>query len=265
MIRYILFSIILLGCKQASTQADSVVDVYVEEIIQQSGMTVSERFAPPLGYQRVKTDTASYCFYLQNFKVKEHGAEVFYYDGNLKPNQRVHAAILDIDVGNRDLQQCADAVMRLRAEYLYQQQMFGDIKFNFVSDGKPRYFLKHSNNKVDYTSFRSYMNYVFAYANTRSLHAQLKKVVNYSDMQIGDVFIQTGNPFGHAVIVMDMAINNNGEKLFLLAQSYMPAQSIHILNNPLNADLSPWYELNENSTELITPEWVFTIDDLRRF
>lgn len=34
------------------------------------------------------------------------------YNGSQKPNQSVHYAVFDIDVGKEDLQQCADAVMR---------------------------------------------------------------------------------------------------------------------------------------------------------
>ena len=54
-------------------------------------------------------------------------------------------------------------------------------------------------------------------------------------MQIGDVFIKGGFP-GHAVVVLDMAENDRtGQRVFLLAQSYMPAQDIHIMKNPTNA------------------------------
>ena len=84
------------------------------------------------------------------------------------------------------------------------------------------------------------------------------------DMKIGDVFIQTGNPYGHAVIVVDMAENpDSGEKVYMLAQSYMPAQDIQILVNRKNSLYSPWYLLDENSIE--TPEWRFNKNDLKRF
>ncbi|MNY79577.1 hypothetical protein D3C86_2202640 [compost metagenome] len=63
-------------------------------------------------------------------------------------------------------------------------------------------------------------------------------------------------------MVMDMAINNVGEKRFLLAQSYMPAQNIHILKNPNSSN--PWYS-NKIITELKTPEWVFKKGDLYRW
>ena len=60
-------------------------------------------------------------------------------------------------------------------------------------------------------------------------------------MRIGDVFIIGGSP-GHAVIVVDMAVNpETHEKVFLLAQSYMPAQQIQLLKNNNDPDLSPWY------------------------
>ena len=59
-------------------------------------------------------------------------------------------------------------------------------------------------------------------------------------MKIGDVFIKGGSP-GHAVTIVDIAINpKTNKKVFLLAQSYMPAQEIKILKNPNNSELSPW-------------------------
>lgn len=83
-------------------------------------------------------------------------------------------------------------------------------------------------------------------------------------MEIGDVFIQGGFP-GHAVTVVDMAENpKTGEKLFLLSQSYMPAQDMHILKNPGEPSLNPWYSLNFGE-ELATPEWTFAPGDLYRF
>ena len=60
------------------------------------------------------------------------------------------------------------------------------------------------------------------------------------------------------------ALNENNEKIFLLAQSYMPAQDIHILNNPENKDLSPWYDLRDTD-RLYTPEWTFDKTSLKRF
>ncbi len=115
-----------------------------------------------------------------------------------------------------------------------------------------------------YRTFRKYTDTVFMYAGSYSLNQELKPVKNINEMKIGDVFIKGGFP-GHAIIVIDMAINkSNNKKLFLLAQSYMPAQEIHILVNPSNDNLSPWYELDFGQT-LDTPEWRFSRGQLKRF
>ena len=50
--------------------------------------------------------------------------------------------------------------------------------------------------------------------------------------------------------------------MFLLAQSYMPAQEIQILRNPVAE--SPWYRAAA-SGPLPTPEWPFRYEELRRF
>ena len=75
------------------------------------------------------------------------------------------------------------------------------------------------------------------------------------------VFIVCSSP-GHAVIVVDMAVNSFGEKIFLLAQSYMPAQQTQLLINPMDEDISPWYSL-KGRDKLITPQWTFELDTLK--
>ncbi len=105
---------------------------------------------------------------------------------------------------------------------------------------------------------------MFSYANTRSLSHELISLDSIGEMRIGDVFIQTGNPYGHAVIVVDMAENLRAkEKVYMLAQSYMPAQDIQILVNRNDTRISPWYLLCNG--HINTPEWNFEPDNLKRF
>jgi len=152
--------------------------------------------------------------------------------------------------------------MRLRGEYLFQQNRYKDIHFNFLSDGKPRYFEEYAGGDFSYKKFRAYMKYIFSYANTASLKKELHPI-SIDSILPGDVFIQSGNPYGHAVTVVDVAADQQGKRIFLLAQSYMPAQETHILINPNDADLSPWFVAKEGA--LVTPEWRFDAGDLRRF
>lgn len=243
------------------------------------GKIVKDRFVPPPGFKRVSHPAGTFQNYLQQLPLKPEGSRVQYYNGAEKPPGRVYLAVVDMDIGNRDLQQCADAIMRLRGEYLYHAKRYDDIRFDLTNGfdmtfekWRQGYRIKVSGNTVSwvkskgpsssYTQFRSYMNMVFAYAGTLSLAKELRPVP-IQDIQIGDVFIQGGSP-GHAVIVLDMAENDSGEKRFLLAQSYMPAQDIQILQNPRENPGDPWFAIPAGQL-FETPEWNFGIDDLKRF
>lgn len=219
--------------------------------------TLEQAIAAPSGFSRAPAAPGSFAQWLRRLPMKAAGAPVKLYDGRMKFDQQHHVAVVDIDTGAENLQQCADAVMRLRAEYLLAQGRARDIAFNYT-DGKRQVFSGGS-----YDQFRRYMRRIFSYAGTYSLEREMQKVAA-ADIAIGDVFIQGGFP-GHAVLVIDMAENvKTGEKRFLLSQSYMPAQDIHILKNPRASDGSPWYS-TAFGPELVTPEWIFKSSDLRRF
>lgn len=250
-----------------------------KKIINSKGDTILNRFSTPENFQRVEVEPDSYGEYLRNFKLKVDGSKVMYFNGRKKLNN-VYEAVLDIDIGERDLQQCADAVMRLWAEYNYKNGDYDEIHFNFTNGFRADYtkwraghYIRVNGNNVEwvqtssemdtYKSFRKYMDMVFAYAGTLSLSQEMKRVP-FEEMQIGDIFLK-GNDPGHCVLVVDMAENEStGEKIFMIAQSYMPAQDIHILKNYNDKDISPWYSMNFGQ-ELKTPEWVFTKEQVYRF
>lgn len=214
-----------------------------------------ENIPAPLSYKRIPVADGSFAAWLRTVQLKNDN-RVFLYNGHLKANQSAQFAVLDIPIGKKDLQQCADAVMRLRAQFLFEKKRFNEISF---SDNRGK---KYQYSAFLGRSFDNYLEKVFSYCGTISLEKQLKKARSFYDMQPGDVLIKGGSP-GHAVIIMDMAIHD-GKKIYLLAQSYMPAQDIHILKNPQNEDLSPWYELDDNIL-IYTPEWVFAPDQLRKW
>lgn len=224
-----------------------------------AGESLAARIPPPAGFTRTTTPPGSFAEWLRGLPMKPRGAPVLLHTGAKKWRQDVHAAVVDIDTGPRDLQQCADAIMRLRAEWLWSANRRSEIGFNYT-DGKRRSF--PSSGKNDYGAFRKYMNAVFAYAGTYSLERELKSVAA-ADIAIGDVFIKGGFP-GHAVLVADMATDAAGDKRFLLLQSYMPAQEIHVLKNPASRDGSPWYGAPV-TYPFVTPEWTFPAGSLKRW
>lgn len=243
--------------------------------------TIINRIEAPYGYEREKTEVNSFTHWLRRLPLKEGNPEVKLYNGDLKWNQTAHAFVLDLDVGKRDLQQCADAAMRIRAEYLYSNGKKDSIHFNYTNGAFVPYskwrsgyyptpksgkviWSSSSKNNGSYPSFKKYLVQVYNYAGTLSLSRELKSVP-LNTMQPGDLFLFGGSP-GHAVMVMDVVEQKeSGEIMFLLAQSYMPAQEIHILKNPNNSGISPWYSLSEIGEVLETPEWTFDKDALVRW
>lgn len=243
--------------------------------------SLASRIPPPPGYERVKVPLRSFAAWLRGLPLKPGNPPVYLYNGVIKTFQTGHNAVVDMDVGHADLQQCADALIRLFAEYLYQVDDLEHIVFRLTNGDTPAFSVwtagmrpQVNGNTItwqstkapdsSYAALKQYLQFIFTYAGSFSLHQQLHTVADITDMRIGDIFIQGGFP-GHAVMVCDMAYNEQtGDTVFLLVQSYMPAQDVHVLNNLPDPALSPWYRLDFGDT-LHTPEWTFTKYDLMRW
>jgi hypothetical protein len=250
-----------------------------DAIINPRGKTIETRFSTPSGYVRQQLADNTFGSYLRSLPLKSIESKVLLFNGQEKARQ-VAEGVVDMEIGTRDLQQCADACIRLRAEYLFRQKRYEDIHFNFTNGWRADYIrwrdgyrISVNGNKcewkkvagvdISYSSFRKYLDKVFSYAGTLSLSKEMKQTI-ITEINPGDVFIEGGSP-GHAVIVVDVAINQKtGDKIFMLAQSYMPAQEIHILKNFNETSISPWYRVNENK-DLKTPEWFFRNTSLKKF
>ncbi|MEQ1615123.1 MAG: DUF4846 domain-containing protein [Hyphomicrobiaceae bacterium] len=245
----------------------------------QPSPTLAARFAPPSEFIRDPVLPGSFAAWLRGLPMKPAAEPVRLFNGAIKPRQDVHAAVVDIDVGTRDLQQCADAIMRLRAEWLFAADRKREIGFNFTSGARVDFERWSTGNRPSadgrtwsatgkpdggYASFKRYMTQIFAYAGTASLEKELTRVKPGSAPEIGDLFIKGGFP-GHAVLVVDKVRNPaSGEVRILLLQSFMPAQDMHILRQPTTTTVSPWYATTSDGS-MITPEWTFAAGSLRRW
>jgi hypothetical protein len=242
---------------------------------------LADRFAPPDGFNRLSLPLGSFGAWLRQLPLRPPDAQVMLHTGALKGRQDAHAAVIDIDIGPRDLQQCADAVMRLRAEWLFAHGRALEVAFNDTGGGQPMRFeqwargerprqqgrglvwVKSAAADASAASFRRYLDTVFVWAGTRSLEQELVRK-SVAEVTPGDVVIKGGSP-GHAVIVADVVVSPNGsDRRVLLAQSYMPAQSIHVLKNLAEPANSPWYTLREGGS-IETPEWTFAAGALREW
>jgi hypothetical protein len=246
------------------------------------GNALVNQISLPKGYHRMNVAEGSFGQWLRFLPLATKGEKVMLHNGQQKPYQAGAFRVVNIDIGRADLQQCADAIMRLKAEYHYSRGEYSKIHFNYTSGDrvafedwrkgkKPivkgnRVSFSAPTGKTDdsYSNFRKYLNNIFMYAGTASMSKEVKKQ-SLKELKVGDLFIQGGFP-GHAVLLVDVAVHEKtGKKLFLLAQSYMPAQSIHILKNfEHQSDLSPWYP-EDFGAVLHTPEWDFAASSLAKF
>ncbi|SFD15821.1 DUF4846 domain-containing protein [Algibacter pectinivorans] len=249
-------------------------------LINKDNLTIKSRVNVPKGYKRVQYPEGSFHGYLRNFLLMPFGTKIINYDNSTYFWQGGHIGVLEIPVPKNGLQQCADALIRIRSEYLWEQNRQDEIGFNFTSghycswskyaDG---YRPKVQGNKVSFhktasknsskANFYKYLNLIYMYSGTLSLFNELPRITDATSLQIGDMLIKGGTP-GHIVMICDEVINNKGEKLFLLVQGNTPAQSVHLVKNLEDASRSPWYQFKTNAIIPVS-NYTFTDSKFVRF
>jgi len=249
-----------------------------EPIINEKGNTLEKRIRTPQGYRRKKADAGSLTAFLRSYPLKKAGQPVLLYNGRKKRNQDAHAAVFKLPIEKENLQQCADSVMRVYAEYFWKSGQRQRISFRFVNGFQADYgkwrrgyriqagdrgasWVSGGEKGDSYQSFKKYLRMVFSYASTLSMKEESEKI-KLSQINVGDIFLKAGSP-GHVVMVVDICEDEKGRKAFLLGQGYMPAQEFHLLKNPVHED-NPWYYAEEVSYPFNTPEYTFGKGSLRR-
>lgn len=89
-------------------------------LITPDGVSLQERIQTPGGYARTVSEDGSFGWYVRNYPMEPDGSPILLYDGRLKSRQDVGIATFSLPViSSADLQQCADSVMRMYAEYFW--------------------------------------------------------------------------------------------------------------------------------------------------
>lgn len=227
-------------------------------LIDPEGMTQETRILPPEGYTRTEVAESSFTAFLRHQPLFPHGSLIYVHDGSAK-SSACAAAVYTMDTGTANLQQCADSIIRLYSEYYRLQGMPDKIAFHTTSGflldyetwrsgkralafGEFVMWVKVRGYQDSDEQFLSYLSTVMRYAGTLSLERE-SKTIPAAKMRVGDFFCHGGSP-GHVVLVVDEAINAQGEKCYLLGQGMMPAQSFHILY-PQGDTADPWYKADE--------------------
>lgn len=275
--------------RSAETQSRQVIQIQSQKttaaspageaaVIHSEGTILQERILPPAGFRRTPQEAGSFGEFVRNYPMKPDNSPVLLYDGSEKSNQAAHEAVFAMHIEPEDFQQCADSVMRIYGEYFYSKGAYDKIRFHLVSgflfdfdtwsagnklqiSGNNASWVRHPANDSSPDSFERYLRILFAYASTLSM-AKESEAIAIEQVQAGDIFIKGGSP-GHVVMVADVCENEAGEKAFLLAQGYMPAQEFHILKNP-QYESDPWYYVSGISYPFVTPEYIFSDGSFKR-
>lgn len=245
------------------------------------------RFKTPLGFTRVDVHEGSFAAFLRTLPLLPADAKVVDFRGRPLHGDGHHphiSAVADLDVGSKDLQHCADVIIRLHGEWRYGR---GDRAMSYRSvSGQRLSYASYltgeraivSGNRLemrqaagahrdDHTFFRGWLDDVFAWAGTASLERDAQKVKSIAEARAGDFFVKSGSPFGHAVLILDVAKDDKGRVALLLGQSYMPAQSFQILK-PAEASATvgeSWFLVSPEDQSVETPFWpAFPMSALRR-
>jgi hypothetical protein len=121
----VVFSILTINCNRNTSNKDEQFTHFGG--VASSYKTIGEIPTPP-GYKRIIEERNFFGAWLRRINLK-HDPGIYLFNGRLRDDQSTHFAVLDMPVGDKDLQQCADAIMRLRAEYFFNQDNIDSIRF----------------------------------------------------------------------------------------------------------------------------------------
>ncbi|PUB35803.1 uncharacterized protein DUF4846 [Elizabethkingia sp. YR214] len=248
-----------------------------ERFVDEKSNTLKGRLLVPKGFTREITNENTWEHFIQNQTLGKYGSPILKYDGTKILDQKHHVGTLTYDVGEKDLQQCADALIRLRAEYLFGQKRYSEIGFNFTSgdyfswksyaegmrpliNGNNVKFIKRApeNALGSYSDFRQYLDIIYNYAGTISLSKELKDSKSSTELNIGDLIITPGSP-GHTVMIADKTSDGKNKK-YALIEGFTPAQTIHILS----VNGNPWFDIRPGAI-IETPRYTFQNAVIKRF
>lgn len=222
--------------------------------------TVGE-IAPPRGFERVDARAGDYTSFLRSLPLKPYGTKVQLYTGGDARLQFLSAAVIDLPLLS-NYEQCADATMRIRAEYFYKSGRYGDIRFTDVNGNKLTY-----QGGANRKAFEKYMRIVYGVCSTFSLFHETKPRA-ISEVQPGDVLVfkaREGRKYGHAILVADVARNKQGKVAILCLEGNTPARDLHIMRNMANPARNPWFILDEDDSIIMISVFPFHANELRHY
>ncbi|MBN1408861.1 MAG: hypothetical protein JW956_13775 [Calditrichaceae bacterium] len=219
---------------------------------------IIERFSPPTGFQRIPADSNSFAFWLRQMPLLPEGSPVKDFKNRIfkKSTDSTVASVVAYDIKGRNLDQCMDILLRFRAEFLVDNHRKNEIQFP-LPDGlmlgwvdwaegirpefKGAHFYLEKTAEPDSSdrSFKRYLNTIFEYSSTQAFYHYYKNI-NPDSLQIGDFVVKKGSK-GHAVMIVDLACDKNGNFVALIGQGDTPACQFYLLNYKMG---NSWFPID---------------------
>ncbi len=234
----------------------------------------------PPGFKRIPVNRGTYARWLRGLPLYPSNTAVRDYQGRIRVqvSDTTLAAIVYYDIQGKKLEQCMDIIQRLWAEYLWSNTRANELSFimpggqslawnKWAAGFRPTFngvnISLHLTARADSSkeAFEDYLWLIFYHSFTQTAYVGYPSI-RFEDLKIGDFIVKKGRR-GHAVLVVDLAINDNNELMGLIGHGDTPARNFYIINYREN---QPWFPLSASQKYIPFPfkkkmDW----SGLRRF
>jgi hypothetical protein len=235
---------------------------------------------PDPQYKRVQLDPDSFGSWLRRLSLKPAGSPVLDYRSRIykTAEDSVVGAVVAMDISGRRMEQCMDVLVRLYAEYLWQQSQAIRLKLplpgrywlawqDWAAGLRPRYrgthvsLIQNSTSDHSEANYRAYLREVYAASATQQFYYSYQSL-DREMAQPGDFIVKKGRK-RHAVMIVDIARNPEGEEIALIGHGDTPACQFFLLRY---SEDNLWFPLGNGKNVLPLPiRRKMTWDGLRRF
>ena len=233
--------------------------VLFDFVVYAESRTIANSIQAPNGYIREKFPVGSYSDWVQNLPLKECTKILDYTEKRLDAYSFYNIfAVVDMPIlFHSDLEQCADYCMRFWAEYHKKMNRLDSL-----------YLFDYSGNKKKFSgsgkTYIEFLRWSFAYSNSYSLKEGCREVL-VEDLKPGDMIVQNkSGGIGHVSLILDVCASEQGEKLYLIGYSFMPAQEFHIEKADDSRGVEGWFTI-DGYFEYLSEVLPFGKPVLRRF
>ena len=274
----LLFILLFNGAQTLHSQCPKTYYLWLDEVDKRE--TIEMQIPVPQGYRRTPVPPKSFAQWLRGLPLLPKGTSVKDYTGRIRVTAQDTSltAVINYRIRGKKLEQCMDIIIRLKAEYLKALNRSDEIAFflpgsyllkwtDWVRGLHPEYHGIRVTLQPTHppdssrSSFEEYLREIFYHSYTQTAYVGYTKV-KPEDMQIGDFIVKKGN-HGHAVLIVDMATDQQGRKIILVGHGDTPARQFYLLSYKKD---QPWFPVNTTDKHLPLPiKKKMTWDGLRRF